>query len=138
MKKRHTKREPKSRGTQISEKDHALGNPNASVTLLEYGDYECPYCGEAHRTVKALQEALGDDFCFVYRNFPLTEVHPHAEQAAESVEAAGAQGRFWEMHDAVYENQDALEEDNLAAYATDVGLDAEKVLAEIEDGAFRD
>ena len=138
MKKRHAKPEPKTRGTQISKKDHVLGNPNASVTLLEYGDYECPYCGEAHRTVKALQQALGDDLCFVYRNFPLAQLHPHAEQAAESVEAAGAQGRFWEMHDAVFENQDALEEDDLAAYAVDVGVDANRLLTEIDDGAYRD
>lgn len=130
--------ERKQRGVQIRKSDHVFGDPNAPVTLLEYGDYECPYCGEAHRTVKFLQEALGDGLCYVYRNFPLTEVHPHAEQAAEAVEAAGAQGHFWEMHDAVFENQDALEEDDLAAYAADVGLDANKVVAEIEEGAYRD
>jgi protein-disulfide isomerase len=138
MKKRHAQREQKGRNIQIRKSDHILGNPNAPVTLLEYGDYECPHCGEAHWTVKALHEALGDNLRYVYRNFPLTEVHPHAETAAEAVEAAGVQGRFWEMHDAVFENQDALEEDDLATYAADVGLDANKVVAEIEGGAYRD
>src|SRR4051812_42014900 len=108
MKKRHADRPAtKDRTIQVSKNDHILGNPNAPVTLIEYGDYECPYCGEAHQTVKCLEEALGDNFRYIFRNFPLTQIHPHAEAAAEAVEAAGAQGRFWEMHDAVFENQDA-------------------------------
>src|SRR5205807_9248575 len=81
----------------VSERDHIRGSLRAPKTLLEYGDYQCPYCGSAHGIVTALQQRLGDRLCFVYRNFPLTEVHPYAEQAAEAVEAAGAQGKFWEM-----------------------------------------
>jgi protein-disulfide isomerase len=137
----------KRRSTQIAERgelvapvtkaEHIQGNPKAPVTLLEYGDYECPYCGAAHRLVKMLREAMGADLCYVYRNFPLTEVHPRAEHAAEAVEAADAQGRLWEMHDAVFENQDALEDDDLAAYAADIGLDANRVVAEIEMEKYR-
>jgi protein-disulfide isomerase len=105
--------------------------------LLEYGDYECPYCGSARHLVKLLEEALGDELCFAYRNFPLSSIHPHAQQAAEAAEAAGAQGRFWEMHDALFENQDALELDDLAFYAADIGLDANRLVAEIESGRYR-
>jgi protein-disulfide isomerase len=121
----------------VTKEDHIQGDRKAPVTLLEYGDYECPYCGAAHRLVKMLREAMGNDLCYVYRNFPLTEVHPHAEHAAEAVESADAQGRFWEMHDAVFENQDALEDDDLASYAADIGLDANRVVAEIELEKYR-
>jgi protein-disulfide isomerase len=121
----------------VTKHDHTQGNPKAPITLLEYGDYECSYCGAAHRLVKMLQEAMESDLRYVFRNFPLTDAHPHAEHAAEAVEAAGVEGRFWEMHDAVFENQDALEDDDLASYAADVGLDANRVVAEIEEGKYR-
>ncbi len=121
----------------IGKRDHIQGKPAAPISLLEYGDYECPHCGSAHQLVKLLREALGPDLCFVYRNFPLTSIHPHAEQAAEAAEAAGARGRFWEMHDALFENQDALEEDDLALYAADLGLDANQLVAEVESGKYR-
>jgi protein-disulfide isomerase len=84
-----------------------------------------------------LQEAVGSDLCYVFRNFPLSDEHPHAEHAAEAVEAAGAQGRFWEMHDAVFENQDALEDDDLASYAAEIGVDADRVMAEMDAGKHR-
>jgi protein-disulfide isomerase len=74
----------------VSERDHIQGSLTAPVTLVEYGDYECPYCGQAHLVVKALQQQVGDLMCFVFRNFPLTTMHPHAEHAAEAAEAAGA------------------------------------------------
>jgi len=121
----------------VNKKDHLLGNPRAPVTLVEYGDYECPYCGAAHGMVKLLQEAMGANLCYVYRNFPLGDVHPHAEHAAEAVEAAGAQGHFWEMHDAVFENQDALEDEDLASYAVDIGLDSNRLVVEIETDRYR-
>ena len=96
----------------VGANDHAQGAANAPVTVVEYGDYECPYCGEAYPVTKALQKRLGDKLRFVFRNFPLAEMHPHAEHAAEAAEAAGAQGKFWEMHDLLYEHQDALEDED--------------------------
>src|SRR3954469_6413141 len=86
--------------TPVSKKDHIQGRSNAAVTLVEYGDYECPACGETHEIVKMLQEKMGPKLRFVFRPFPL-EKHPHAERAAEAAEAAAVQGRFWEMHDAL-------------------------------------
>lgn len=114
------------RGLEIRPDDHFQGPPDAAVTLLEYGDYECPYCGEAHPVVKQLQRAVGDNMRFVFRNFPLTSVHPLAEEAAEAAEAAGAQGKFWEMHDRLYEHQNELAPPQLIAYARRLSLDTGK------------
>src|SRR5262249_38950321 len=105
-------------------RDHIQGSVDAPTTLLEYGDYECAYCGEAYAVVKEIHQRLGSRLCFAYRNFPLSNVHPRAEHAAEAAESAGEQQRFWEMHDLLYENQDALEDDDLAQYASALGLDA--------------
>src|SRR5689334_15487169 len=93
----------------VGQRDHVLGPANATVTLLEYGDYECPICGAAHPLVKSIQESLSDRLRFAFRHFPLNNVHPHAQGASEAAEAAGAQGAFWEMHDLLYENQNALD-----------------------------
>ena len=117
------------------DRDHIQGPIDAPITLVEYGDYECPYCGEAYLVVKAIQEHLGNRLCFAFRNFPLTNSHPHAEHAAQAAEAAGAQERFWEMHDLLYENQNALEDEDLAGYASALGLDAERFVREIEAAA---
>lgn len=106
-------------------RDHTQGPAEAAVTLLEYGDYECPYCGAAYPIVKEIQNQMGDRLQFVFRNFPITTSHPHAEQAAEAAEAAAAQGRFWEMHDVLYENQRRLADADLRTYAAQVGLDLE-------------
>src|SRR5438128_230170 len=84
--------------------DHSYGPEDAPVTLVEYGDYECPYCGQAHPIVKKILEEMGGGIRFVFRNFPLTEAHPHALLAAQAAEAAGLQGKFWDMHDLLYEN----------------------------------
>jgi protein-disulfide isomerase len=113
---------------------------DAPLTLVEYGDYECPYCGQAYPIVKEVQERLGDDLRFVFRNFPLRQMHPHAESAAEAAEAAAAQDEdiYWEMHDLIYEHQDDLSEDDLQGYASDLGLDAERVASELEEGTHRD
>jgi protein-disulfide isomerase len=92
----------------VTESDHVQGSADALVTLVEYGDYECPHCGHAHPIVKLLQTQFGEQLRFVFRNFPLREVHPNAETAAESAEFAGVNDRFWEMHDAIFENQDAI------------------------------
>lgn len=120
-----------------TERDHVQGPDSAPVTLVEYGDYECPYCGMAHPIVKSLQRALGDKLRFAFRNFPLNDAHPHAEQAAEAAEAAGAQGRFWEMHDTMYENQEQLATDDLMRYGEDLGLDTNRLAQDLADGAFR-
>jgi protein-disulfide isomerase len=122
--------------TPVSEQDHSQGPASAPVTLVEYGDYECPYCGAAYPIVKEVQRRLGDRLRFVFRNFPLTNAHPHAEHAAESAEAAGAQGRFWEMHDYLYEHQEALEDQDLAAYAAEIGLDVDRFDRDMTAQAF--
>lgn len=115
-------------------RDHIQGPIDAPIALVEYGDYECPYCGEAYPVVRAIQERLGDRLCFAFRNFPLVNSHPHAEHAAEAAEAAATQGRFWEMHDSLYENQDALEDEDLAQYAEALGLDARRLMNEVLAG----
>jgi protein-disulfide isomerase len=111
--------------------DHIQGSKDAPVTLIEYGDYQCPYCGAAYPVVKQLQRRMGESMCFVFRNFPLTEVHPFAEGAAEAAEAAGEQGKFWEMHDALYENQNALEPEDLLGYAKHLHLDVPRFTTEL-------
>lgn len=120
----------------VTKHDHVLGPLNAPMTLVEYGDYECPFCGEAHPIVKAVKERLGDKLCFAYRHFPLTNAHPHAEHATEASEAASAQGNFWGMHDLLFENQDALEDEDLAEYAGELGLDAARLIREVEAGKY--
>ena len=128
-----TARVPES-GLPTAERDHIQGAIDAPVRLLEYGDYECPYCGEAYPVVKAIQKRLGARLCFAFRNFPLANSHPHAEHAAEAAEAAGTQGRFWEMHDLLYENQDALEDEDLAEYASMLGLNGKQLINEVLAG----
>ena len=119
----------------IANRDHIQGPMDAPVALIEYGDYQCPYCGEAYPVVKAVKERLGDRLCFVFRNFPLVNAHPNAEHAAEAAEAAGAQNAFWEMHDLLFEHQDALEDENLAEYAAELSLDVTRLVNEVSGGA---
>src|ERR1044071_6844018 len=96
--------------------DHVFGSPDAAIELLEYGDYECPYCGRAYPVVKDIQQQLGNDLRFVFRNFPLRKIHPHAVAAAVATEAAALQGKFWEMHDVVFENQRELDDYNILLF----------------------
>jgi protein-disulfide isomerase len=110
----------------VNDQDHRLGPATASVTLVEYGDYECPYCGAAYPVTKELWRILGEELQFVYRHFPLGQIHPHAHAAALAAEAAGAQGRFWEMHDMLFTHQDRLEPEDLLLYAKAIGLDVER------------
>jgi protein-disulfide isomerase len=115
------------------DRDHIQGPADAPVTLVQYGDYECPYCGAAYPIIKEVQARMGERLRFVFRNFPIATSHPHAEQAAEAAEAAASQGRFWEMHDLLYENQRRLRDQDLRGYAEQLGLDVElfdKELAE--------
>lgn len=107
----------------VSARDHIRGAVDAPVTLLEYGDFECPYCGQAHIVIETLRRRVGPDLRFVFRHFPLAQVHPHAADAAEAAETAGEQGRFWEMHDLLYANQLGLNPRHLLAHATTLGLD---------------
>ena len=106
----------------VGKLDHRRGPENAPVTLVEYGDYECPYCGKAFPIVKEIQRRLGDRLRFVFRNFPLTQSHPHAEHAAEAAEAAAGQGKFWEMHDSLFEHQQALDDAHLVHSASELHL----------------
>jgi len=121
----------------VSRRDHIKGPRSAPVTLVEYGDYECPYCGQAYWFVTDLEQSLGDLLCFV-RNFPLTNVHPHAEHAAEAAEASGAQGKFWEMHDCLFEHQQALHDRNLVEYAADIGIDVPLFIQEMTAHRYGD
>jgi len=122
----------------VSERDHIKGSSAAQVTLVEYGDYECPHCGLAYPIVKELQQRLGAKLRFVFRNFPLTTVHPHAESAAESAEAAGAQGKFWEMHDQLFENQEALEDEDLVGYGGLIGLDSSRFIRDLTEHRYEE
>jgi protein-disulfide isomerase len=118
------------------ERDHISGSSDGSIKLLEYGDYECPFCADAHAMVKEIQRQLGDDLLFAFRNFPLANIHPHAEHAAEAAEAAGDQGNFWGMHDLLFENQSALEDEDLGAHASQLGLDAIRLIQEVAAGVY--
>jgi protein-disulfide isomerase len=128
-----TQWEPRLTLPVADDRDHVQGPADAAVTLLEYGDYECPFCGAAYPIVKQVQETMGERLRFVFRNFPITTAHPHAEQAAEAAEAAAAQGQFWPMHDLLYENQQHLETDDLIAYASRLGLDVPRFQRELAD-----
>jgi len=118
----------------VGPNDHIRGNPNAPVTLVEYGDYECPFCGQAHDVVLEVLRRMSDRVRLVFRNFPIPEVHPHALQAAQTAEAAGAQGKFWPMLDLLFENQDALAPDDLLRYADMLDIDTQRFTRELETG----
>lgn len=132
----------------VSEKDHVYGTKDALLELVEYGDYECPFCGQVFDVIKRLQETFSKDLKFVFRNFPLTQIHPDSMNAARAAEAAGLQHKFWEMHDMLYENQDRLDEEHLLSYAVALKLNLkrfakdfadkkvdEKILSDLENGA---
>ena len=116
--------------------DHVQGSASAPVTLVEYGDYQCPFCGDTYPIIKELQNHFGDQLRFVFRNFPRTKIHAYAQRAAEAAEAAGAQGKFWEMHDYLYENQDALDAENLRRAADALGLDRVKFDRDVAEHVF--
>lgn len=120
----------------VKEDDHTKGAMDAPVTLVEYGDYECPYTGRAYPIVKEIQKRLGDRLLFVFRNFPLTQIHPHAQHAAEAAEAAAVQGKFWEMHDYLFEHQQALDDDHLARYASKSALDVNRFNRDMSEHTY--
>lgn len=120
----------------VSDKDHRQGDPDAPCTLVEYGDYQCPSCGQAYPIVKRLQKHFGKRLSFVFRNFPLTQMHPYAEAAAEAAEFAGSHGKFWGMHDLLYENQDRLDDALPLELAQQLLLDAAKLREALQSEEF--
>jgi protein-disulfide isomerase len=120
----------------VHDRDHSTGDETAPVTLVEYGDFECPHCGRAYPILKAIQERFGERLRFVFRNFPISTNHPHAQHAAQAAEAAAAAGKFWEMHDMLYEHQDALEDGDLAGYAEELGLDPQRFARDLSSGKY--
>src|SRR5215216_169836 len=131
--------DPSQLAVPVSELDHALGPVDAPVTLVEYGDFECPFCGMAYPDIKRIQSRLGDQLRFAYRHFPRPE-HPHARAAAEAAEAAAAQQPeyFWAMHDQLFENQRALDDSSLLAYASRIGLDIDRFRADFTRHTYRE
>lgn len=121
----------------ITSQDHVIGPSDAPVTLIEYGDYECPHCAQAHPIVATLLKQLGDQLRFAFRHFPLTQVHPNAETAAESAEFCGAHGLFWEMHDSLYANQADLSVPLLFALVRELGLSETRLRASLADETYR-
>jgi protein-disulfide isomerase len=113
------------------DQDHIRGRAGAPVTLVQYGDYECPYSGAAYPIIKNVQSRMNERLRFVFRNFPI-DSHPHAQQAAEAAEAAGGQGKFWEMHDLLFENQKHLRDEDVRGYADKLGLDVELIAKELD------
>jgi protein-disulfide isomerase len=122
----------------VDDDDHQQGPADAPVTLVEYGDYECSYCGAAYPIVQAIQREMGDRLRFVFRNFPLTQVHPHAQGAAEAAEAAADQEQFWPYHDHLYEHQDALSHRDLVGYAGELKLDTARFERALENHDFEE
>jgi protein-disulfide isomerase len=116
--------------------DHIRGSINAPITIVEYGDYECPYTGMAYPIVKEIMKQFGDQIYFVFRNFPLNDIHPHAQHAAEAAEAAAAQDKFWQMHDYLFEHQKALDDRHLLEYAKKVGLNIDKFKTEMSEHIY--
>jgi protein-disulfide isomerase len=122
----------------VSSIDHILGPPNAPVTLVEYGDFECPNCAAAYPVIQGLLASLDGRLRFVFRHFPIIISHDHALKAAEAAEAAGAQGKFWEMHDILFEHQDDLDRESLVSYARTLNLDVERFAQELLEGVHTD
>lgn len=124
--------------TAVTNQDHIQGSNNAPIELVEYGDYQCSYCGEAYAVIKAVQQTLENDLKFVFRNFPLSEVHPDAENAAMAAEAAALQNKFWEMHDILYENQQQLDEGHLISFTKKIGLDVNQFKSDMQKSIVSD
>ncbi len=120
----------------VTERDHIEGSMNAPVILVEYGDYECPYCGAAYPIVKEVQRRMRENLCFAFRNFPLTEIHPHAGEAAQAAEAADLQGKFWPMHDALFEQQELVRSGAIERLAAGIKLDMSRFAEDASSAAL--
>ena len=121
----------------VGKSDHAQGPDNAPVTLVEYGDYQCPYCADVHSMIRSIAKTMGANLRFVFRHMPLKEMHPCAHYAAEAAEAAGAQGKFWSMHDAIYDHQSDLDSDLVHALALTLQLDMPRFEADMAARRYR-
>ena len=121
---------------EIAPDDHVRGPAGAAVTVVEYGDYECPFCRGAARDVRRMLDLYPDSIRFVFRNFPIPQLHPHAEQAAAAAEAAAAQGKFWEMYELLLQPSSSLDLDSLVSHARDLGLDTDRFRREVTDRAY--
>jgi protein-disulfide isomerase len=117
--------------------DNMLGPENAKVTIIEYSDFECPFCSRAKPTIDQILEKYPDDVKVIFKHMPLTQLHPYAQKAAEAAECAADQGKFWEMHDMLFDNQDNLYTTSLKEYAKDLGLDTEQFNACLDSGAMK-
>jgi protein-disulfide isomerase len=122
----------------LDARDHVQGPGDAPLEVVQYGDYECPYCTRAHPVIREMRDELGDRMRFGYRHFPLYRQHPHAQNAAEAAEAAAAQGRFWAMHRQLYDNRSALDRMHLVQHAENLNLDTERFEREIDEEAHRE
>ncbi|MBD3885621.1 DsbA family protein [Phormidium tenue FACHB-886] len=127
-----------------SERDHRQGSLNAKVVLVEYGDYQCPQCGELYALIQKIQQQLdtvflkGNDFCFIFRHFPQPQIHPQAQKAAAAAKAAAAQGQFWQMHEILLQHQQNLGDGYLAEYADNLGLDVTQFVRDIARKVYVD
>jgi protein-disulfide isomerase len=126
---------------EVSQQDHVLGAAAAEVSLIEYGDFECPHCGAAYPVLKRVRERLGSRLQFVFRNFPIAESHPHARHAAEAAESVAARGgtaAYWTMHDLLFEHQHSLDDASLAGYAERAGVAPALLLDDLREGRYRE
>ncbi len=121
-----------------SSEDHIQGSLDAPIVLVEYGDYQCPYCGQAFPIVKQLQEDFGDNMAYIFRHFPLAQMHEHALHAAEAAELASDEGKFWEMHDMIYENQHSIDDISLTTMAKSLGMDEKKFMINLATDSKKD
>jgi protein-disulfide isomerase len=136
-KKKISKREVKKLTVPVNVgSDHIRGQVNAPISIVEYGDYECPYTGMAYPIIRGIMKRFGDKTQFVFRNFPPNEIHPHAQHAAEAAETAAVQDKFWQMHDLLFEHQKALDDNDLLEYAKKVGLDIDRFKKEISAHSY--
>jgi protein-disulfide isomerase len=122
----------------VTDRDHVRGDLGARFTLVEYGDYECPFCRAAHPVVQEVEHRLSGQLCFAYRQFPIVNAHPHAVRAAQAAEAAGAQGQFWLMHDRLFESSTGFADENLVRIAVQIGLDARRFIADLSANRYLD
>lgn len=120
----------------LSDRDHIQGPLHATIVLMKYGDYQCPQSGQAHLTIKAMQQRLGEQLCFIFRHFPQVHLHPQSQRAAETAEVAHAQGKFWEMHHLLFERQQNLTDADLVQYANHLGLDIPRFLQEFTEHLY--
>lgn len=121
----------------VSDQDHVWGSPEAVIELVEYGDFQCPHCGRAYPILKELKETMKDSVKFVFRNFPLSKIHPQAKSAAVAAEAAGLQKKFWEMHDQLFEHQAQLNNNALLDYASRIEVDKDKFSHDLLDDGLQ-